>query len=1518
MKETEKRISEYRKALPRLKEKVLAAALMLVVSVVTMTASTFAWLTISRKPEVSGVATTISGNGNLEIALSDFDGLEPEESEVGDSGKNIIAKNITWGNLVNLSNEQYGLKNLTLRPATLNETALATNPLRAAVYGADGRVSATTADFAFTIFDGKSAFKVPETTEYGVKAISSVGYTYPGGQGIFDMRVERASRLLSQAQDSFKSLCSTGNITAISGVIGEYASCKMVDRLKDDGSVSLPSKDFGSYMSEMYKLMGMLNDNYQEILDAAAALASIQLPVAQADLSASALILPENDIVEMDKIVDARMAATAEDAEMVLTTSDVNALMEVVNAHVSNLKNNLGIEINGFNQFLYDYYFNNRYLDELGEISAVADSEFIGWTRISHIINFVVDVPTTEVEGHAVKNVGLSAAKDIYGNMNNAKVVIKKGAIKNLEQFIGQKIEIKGVKVTVDISGAKGSSLYNTAKLVLRTDRIVATGNISTEVTASMYQMPKQLQELQSGSADSSTKVPIAQDTYGMAIDIWLRTNMENCYLTLEGNILTKQEQKTDDFGNLYFKHKESGVEYYKDKDGVYYDLSGKEAEDIDPANDLEIVWIDIVIGYEGENRIWDEDTLSSSSMTQGSGSCYVFYADSPTEQAQSLELMKAMKVAFIDDEGTLLAVANMDADSHYAEGGRVIVPLLLDDEESIKAGEDVMGNPIYAITKLDRGVSTRITALIYIDGYNLDNKQVLSADIIQGQLNIQFGTSAEMVPAKDEDLYQKELNITAEVTPTQHTFGDSVPDESTVKLIIGGYTPSEVKASFVRQINSSQGTKQDEIAFIGSGANWEGKAVFTAPGTYILRTVWLDGIEYTLKEPQTVRIDGYSLNSIRIDGVTDRITTVRTTDSSFTKDVYLQFAGDWKPDTVQVLFMNEDNQSMLVDCDWDGVNWSGKVTFPTSGTYHMLYYLVDGEYYEISESLQKTLILQLGLKVNVTVLPRPIFTFVYGNEDDQKEANSVELQVRITDNNGVELKDFDEVNITYKPTTAANASGNKLYAELTWNEYGYYEGKVQAGKPGAYEFYNMFIDGSYITSGSSPVIRAVPPEPPTYEGSLLTEDYIFTVNQEAQIGASIAYSNGTEVQAVFTKIEGEGAGVIKTVTGSAKTHIDPETGKEEDTIIDWYFAVPKDTDTADNGAAIVQQGKWKITELLISDVIIDGVEYTTEEPLHWDMSLKTDLTLEVANDVVIEVISTGATPFNSTTNTGINQGTFLSSYSADLQIKMYTYKGGKAVAIPGLSDVKLAYRFDYSDYATGTQYYADTTAVDAAVSAPQQFTLSDTDGDFIYTMNASINMPYAGKYALSYFGYKIGDVAYAYRIEGEGEERWINKPNGMPEYKVNWTTPTVKIVGTNPTAGTGFTGYKSGTIIIRTETVKNEFNDYECTVYIKRNGTLSWSPSSVKLEMNGAGTKYSSAEMRFKSPNGEKYDTTFTFASSSTGTAQKSAEWGNGGMGREPAGTSKSNELIMYGTVDGKTIEFLFKVTDITLNNPK
>ena len=153
MRESQRRINEYKRALPRLKEKVIAVALLLAVSASMMVTVTFAWVALSTNPEVSGVNTSIASNGNLEIALATgtlTDASAPGASQIGDSNLDTLLRNVTWGNLINLGDARYGLDNIVLRPALLYESELITSPLYGPVYDASGRVVDLNTNFGYS------------------------------------------------------------------------------------------------------------------------------------------------------------------------------------------------------------------------------------------------------------------------------------------------------------------------------------------------------------------------------------------------------------------------------------------------------------------------------------------------------------------------------------------------------------------------------------------------------------------------------------------------------------------------------------------------------------------------------------------------------------------------------------------------------------------------------------------------------------------------------------------------------------------------------------------------------------------------------------------------------------------------------------------------------------------------------------------------------------------------------------------------------------------------------------------------------------------------------------------------------------------------------------------------------------------------------------------------------------------------------------------------------------------------
>ena len=190
-----------------LRNKLIAAISMLLVSSIMMVSSTYAWFTLSTAPEVKNISTTVAGNGSLEIALMPTTGQlsEIKASAVGPNAK-ATDTNIKWGNLVDLSDVSYGLGNISLYPAALNATetpdteskvyttafndadattgrlSALTAPLAVPVYGGDGRISSvSTAGISLksAVAGANNSYSFTGTN-YGVRAIVETAETNNG------------------------------------------------------------------------------------------------------------------------------------------------------------------------------------------------------------------------------------------------------------------------------------------------------------------------------------------------------------------------------------------------------------------------------------------------------------------------------------------------------------------------------------------------------------------------------------------------------------------------------------------------------------------------------------------------------------------------------------------------------------------------------------------------------------------------------------------------------------------------------------------------------------------------------------------------------------------------------------------------------------------------------------------------------------------------------------------------------------------------------------------------------------------------------------------------------------------------------------------------------------------------------------------------------------------------------------------------------------------------------------------
>lgn len=174
----------------------------------------------------------------------------------------------------------------------------------------------------------------------------------------------------------------------------------------------------------------------------------------------------------------------------------------------------------------------------------------------------------------------------------------------------------------------------------------------------------------------------------------------------------------------------------------------------------------DLVLQTKGVQRVYEE---SESASTQGGGSYMAFTSNDETlTQEQRLKLMDAIRVAFVDDQGKLLRVGKLNISNYIIEDGMINAPLYLYDYSfSEEDGAMIMGERKLTdnlITdEMNQGVAKAVTVMVWLDGDIVDNSMVSATEAtsLSGVLNLQFSTSAELMPAVDGAL----LNYTADKT---------------------------------------------------------------------------------------------------------------------------------------------------------------------------------------------------------------------------------------------------------------------------------------------------------------------------------------------------------------------------------------------------------------------------------------------------------------------------------------------------------------------------------------------------------------------------------------------------------------------------------------------------------------------------------------------------------------------------------------------------------------------------------
>lgn len=1571
VKEYEKRIQEHKSRLPHIREKIAASAVFFIVGILMLSTVTFSWLTLSVAPEASNITMSIATNGSLEVALAheilrdesgkpilDENGnaipLAPDQSQVGDSLKELALRNITWGNLVNLSDPSYALDKIVLRPATLNTGSLLSQPLYAATYDKDGRISSLRSDFAYTQWSN-SLNNFTASDYKGVKAISSVKfdeveYTNPL-LGTYATKIENIEKLLENARFEFNGLSSSANISAIDGIMTTYMNGTLRQKVNEepcsvedigkfyDMMVEVydgPVQTIGeAYMGiiELYQLdtYGQNNStdlNYERFTDLDAFCSGITAYIAQ---------------MNADRVA-------AGDAEIKVSTDFPN-----------------------LNQYLSDRANLKKYIDELENYKGASDTT---WGDIKHIVNFVVDIDTCEINGKTVSTLTGSLSKyasELLGmigsgkaNQNNA--VVKKGLMQRLDKMLHNGIDtfkINKVSIVIEkaalktrIQNSSMSSLAGMVDWVISGETGIAEANIKTNAKdeAAIGTTRTDVNNaFEIVGAESVTKTFVAQDTYGLSIDFWVRTNASASFLVLEGEVkydyidikqnitVTAADGSstthdnvqiyladvvtTTTVGNSTETATAEDQEVYE-LDGVWYFVAGNEAvsktesgtvqdengQDVEASLVREITGTPskkqdkVVSGYSGANRIWTEEELKDMSemeyrTTQGTGSCYTFYAD-PAEAEQIMRILSALKIAFVDIEGNYIGGARLATELCFSEYGKHTVPIVLDENSLTTGLMDENGEEIRAITQLEKNEATLITALIYLDGTMVSNETVLSSSDIEGRFNIQFGSTEILESIENEELMGSELVVSGSVTnesgnenPTADYYLGMEEDgyKTTVTLTVTGDAPSSVYGYFLRKISNTQGTRQEKITFTQSTTSpeqWIAEMSFYSPGIYILRSVIVDGIEHELQyaegsTPPTVTINGFSCTNFH--GTSAQSYTYRTASSFVNESFYVSISAKddgLVPKSVEGIFIGDNGKTVSIsfsDADRDTV-YEGLANFQASGTYTCKYLIIDGEYYELP--VEYTREIYTGLEVAVWISQMTDDNaFIAEEELNRTESgfryiykgitHSFNIQMRIYDSEGDPIEGLNNINIFYS---------QDMDAQLTWNaSTRYYTGQLPpVDQPGTFKFVNVTAGNESIDRARSAMsITAIPSDPVSYNGidgaiasQVIRISGASTLDEQARVSLKFTNAQSAEVFGKFTKTNENGTqGVILKATKSTTN------GNI------YVFNIPD------------EDGIWQLTEVKLS-FVYDG---ETQTFFMGDESLET---LFGDGTVSVPVMSDGDTPIDRWETAAdyyvveadddwgatkiikslhsVTQATgsyytghgFMESYALTDKVTFNDVFGGEISNM--VENVTLAYKFSKTD--TKVDWTGSNSVSDIVIA----LIANDTNTEFTMPADSTLHLPGTYNVTLNY------DIVLS-------DSETISVSNALTQFTLSYVMPTVEITGITPEGTYSFDKSSSprdpseqegcddvySTHSDHNSAFTSSFDSYNATVYFKclhpggtKYGTDrqdhyyttetvqsdgTYGNPSVTITLSGMGDTFTSATLNFSDNSNICSNTTYS-----------------------------------------------------------
>jgi len=744
-----------------IRAKLISATCMMLVAVIMVVSSTFAWFTLSTAPEVTGIATSVGANGALEMALSSLDG------DMINIAANEADVNRTWGNIVDLgktkdSKNFYGLDLINLYPSTLltnsGDGTIKSSPLGTPIYGSDGRVASTKENGTVGVFTG-SAFQAAELVYTTANIANGYGVRAIGVSSSMSEREISYRNYLSAASTN-AGLAKSAAIASLNGRGADLANVG-IKHATASGTEEYTDDDLNKIKDALLDLIGVEGEGgktgvYGYMWDA-------MLNFEAAHQSATGSVA--------SGLLSITLADVAADTESAIANSFTNTQLKAL-----------------YSTFKASYSQVLTAKSSVDGLLADTSDTSYEWSDISASVNCLVDTTKMTINGIPVS--------DIRGEGN-------------MDKLVNSVLADGGIKLIL----ASGAGVY--------ADIADFCGNYAANIT---------LEKIEYGGMSVSN----------LSATMQTQTSVSHVYLTKDH---VSPASFTDASGSSEAKPLNT---FY----GYIIDLAFR-TNAVDSKLQLQVTPVD---------RIYEGNTVNPETMGHGTSMSFSSPDGKFTSQKISA-LMGALRVVFFDtDTAKIVGYARLDSASESIADGEVTMSLKMCDENGT-AIADVPDNEIdesISIMSLNQNEIHKLSVLLYLEGDpakgGVDNSMVAAeaegGKSLVGTMNLQFSSSANLVPMEYDDL---------------RTGGSSVE---------GTTAPQYTSFTNIKVQDSSGGTVSGVTAAGGfNGSTGAITVTGLAEGQTITATV--GGTSVTLTEGEAGGYKGYTFTASDLTANTEIVITV-------------------------------------------------------------------------------------------------------------------------------------------------------------------------------------------------------------------------------------------------------------------------------------------------------------------------------------------------------------------------------------------------------------------------------------------------------------------------------------------------------------------------------------------------------------------------------------------------------------------------------------------------------------------